>query len=70
MTVRTDIDELVSWYEANKPEVRQIQVNCRPSTLRKFAKKIRRGPFVYRDHELVPVRPAKKKPDQLEIPTC
>lgn len=70
MTVRAEVDELISWYEANKPEVKQIPVTCRPGTLHRFAKKIRRGPFVYRDRELIPVRPAKKKPEQLEIPPC
>jgi hypothetical protein len=55
MSVRKKLDELIDWYELNKPDAgRAIKVNATPNTIRKFAKrKSRGGPFVYREREIV-----------------
>lgn len=57
-TVQTQVDALIDWYERNAPAMGTcIAVNARPATLATFAKKIRRGPYVYRGRILVPVKP-------------
>jgi hypothetical protein len=59
MTIRTDVDELISWYAANSPTVHLIAVNATANTLRKFCKRRdgrKGGPLVYRDHVIEPVR--------------
>jgi hypothetical protein len=55
-SVRDHIDELIDWYARFKPDTMTIQVNCRPSTLRKFCRKNgkRGGPWIYRERVIVP----------------
>lgn len=44
MSVKTDLDELIDWYAVNKPDAgKSIPVRCTSSTVRKFAKRIRKG---------------------------
>jgi hypothetical protein len=76
MSVRKDLDELISWFERNNPEAsRSIQVLATPNTVRRFAKRkrdesgrvIRGGPFVYRGREIVPIRkPRNLQPETIE----
>lgn len=67
MSVQSEVDELINWYEVHKPEVRTVVVACRPNTLRKFCRKQRKGPFVYRGREIVPARQPKRKSEQQEL---
>lgn len=70
MTIRQDVDALIDWRNANpEPLNPHIHVRCRPDTLRRFAKKKKGGPFMYRGVELIPIKPKKVKPQQLEIET-
>jgi len=65
MSIKRDLDDLIDWYEDNNPSAGQtIPVRARPSTLSKFAKKKRGGPYTYRARIIVPVRPAKEVPAQ------
>lgn len=62
MTIRAQIDRVIDWYEKHSFVVgRVIPVLAAPSTLRKFARKQRGGPFIYRDCELVPIGKARDK---------
>lgn len=60
MSVRKNLDELIRWYEAHRPNAgHEIPVNATANTVRRFARKLRRGgPYTYRDRIIVPVRPA------------
>ena len=77
MSVRSDLDELIDWYEANTPQAgRVIHVVATRSTVKKFARKHgkRGGPWIYREREIVPVRkPLKERraeaPLQHEVAT-
>lgn len=70
MTIRQDVDALISWHDENVGTKQgRFPVNCRPDSLRRFAKKKRGGPWIYRGHELIPIKPKKVKPEQLEIET-
>lgn len=68
MSVKTDLDELIAWYETNKPGVKVIVACCTKNTLRKFAKRpVRGGPFMYRDREIIPTRKPRKERDVAAI---
>jgi hypothetical protein len=71
MSVRTDLDELIDWYERNTTAgVRTLQVCATANTVRKFARKARRGPFTYRGQVIVPIRKSRNDralpPEQTE----
>jgi hypothetical protein len=55
-SIQAKLDELIGWYDQFNPEVREVRVNCRPATLRKFCRKngVRGGPWLYRDRVIVP----------------
>lgn len=62
MTIRTDVDQIIDWYEQHcHIEGRVIAVIAAASTVAKFARKMRRGPYIYRDCEIVPIRRAKNR---------
>lgn len=67
-SVQSNIDALIDWYERFKPQVTTVQVNCRPSTLRKFCRKNgkRGGPWLYRERVIVPTR--KPRTEEAEMP--
>lgn len=66
MTIRSDLDQLIDWYEQHcQIEGRVIAVIAAPSTIRQFARKVRRGPYIYRDCEIVPLRRAKSRRQEL-----
>jgi hypothetical protein len=61
-TVRENLDELISWYEKNKPEAgRTITVQATADTLEKFATLGADGKFHYRDRIIVPLRKSRKQ---------
>jgi hypothetical protein len=63
MTIRNNVDRLIDWYEKHCLIVgRVIPVIAAKSTIAKFARKQRRGPYVYRGCELVPIGKERKKP--------
>jgi hypothetical protein len=64
VTIQQDVDKLIDAYQLNGQAVTVVKVKCRPRTLRKFAKKERRGPFKYRGYELIAVKPKKEEPPQ------
>jgi hypothetical protein len=62
MTIRSDVDRLINWYEKHCLIVgRVIPVIASKATVAKFARKRRLGPYVYRDCEIVPIGNARKK---------
>jgi hypothetical protein len=62
MTIRSDLDELIDWYEQHCHIAgRVIPVIAARSTIHTFARKRRGGPFTYRDCEIVPIRRARKR---------
>jgi hypothetical protein len=62
MTIRTDLDQLIDWYEQHcHIEGRVIPVIGARSTIGKFARKVRGGPYIYRNCEIVPIRRAKNR---------
>lgn len=63
MTIRTDVDRLIDWYMEHSPTTRVIPVIAAPNTIRKFSRKRRRGPYIYRDFEIVPIRRSKTRRD-------
>jgi hypothetical protein len=54
-TVRAKLDQLIDWFEQNKPQYRDpIRVGVRRKTAMRFAKpRERGGPLYYRNHEIV-----------------
>jgi hypothetical protein len=74
MTIRTDVDQLIDWYVEHTSSTRVVPVIASPRTIGKFARKRRRGPYMYREFEIVPIRRAKvrrQEPDnkQTELQT-
>lgn len=73
MTIRSDLDELIDWYEANQPLVvgRVIPVAATEGTIAQFASKrrIRGGPYMYRDCEIIAVRKSRKDRNAAPIQT-
>lgn len=65
MTIRTDLDRLIDWYIQHSPTTRIIPVIAAPRTISRFARKRRRGPYVYRNYEIVPIRRSK---DRRQVP--
>jgi len=61
MTIHTDVDRLIDWYVNHSPTIRVIPVIASPNTIRKFARKRRRGPYIYRHFEIVPIGRAKER---------
>lgn len=67
MTIRTDLDLLIDWYDRHCRIVgRVIPVIAAPGTIGKFARKHRRGgPFMYRGCEIVPIGRARNRRQDL-----
>jgi hypothetical protein len=67
VSIKKDLDELIAWYDANKPEAgKQIPVRCTRDTVRKFAKRTRKGgAFMYREREIIPMRKSRKELETL-----
>jgi hypothetical protein len=62
MTIRADLDRLIDWYELHCRIVgRVIPLLAAKSTVAKFARKKRRGPYMYRDCEIVPIGKARAR---------
>jgi hypothetical protein len=63
MTIRTDVDRLIDWYEHHCHIVgRVLPVLAASSTIGKFARKERRGgPYLYRGCEIIPIGRANSK---------
>jgi len=65
MSIRSDLDELIDWYEVHQPHVvgRVIPVVASESSIAHFARKngIRRGPYIYRNCEIIPIRRAGRR---------
>lgn len=60
MSVRTSLNKLIDWYESNDPQKgKVIRVDAAPNTVRKFARKKRGGPYIYRNRTIVPTREAR-----------
>ena len=56
MSIQADLNKLIDWYDANRPEVMEIAVKCRPATLKKFCRKKRGYDFVtYRGKKIIPI---------------
>lgn len=73
MSVKSSVDALIKWYETNAPVTagRILRVDATASTVRKFARKVRGGPYMYKGREIVPGRKPRKeipKAQQLEVP--
>lgn len=68
MTIRDDVDRLIDWYERHCHIAgRVLPVLAASCTVRKFARKQRRGgPFIYRECEIIPIgrTPAKRSAKQ------
>jgi hypothetical protein len=68
------VDTLIDWYEENAGDAavdRVIYVSAAPSTVRKFARREKRGtgPLIYRNRVIVPLG-ARRQPDdsaQLDV---
>jgi hypothetical protein len=62
MTIRSDLDRMIDWYESHCHIVgRVIPVTAAKSTVAKFARKRRHGPFIYRGCEIVPIGKARMR---------
>jgi hypothetical protein len=65
MTIRSDLDELIDWYQIHQPLVvgRVIPVVAAEATVAHFARKngIRGGPYIYRGCEIVPIRTRNRR---------
>lgn len=49
MSVQTEVDRIIDWYERNRPSVKTLLLNVRPQTVYKFAGKPTPGqPVSYR----------------------
>lgn len=64
MNVRKQLDNLIDWYDRYpERDVRVISVDAAANTIKKFARKKRRGPYTYREREIIPIRlPRKSQP--------
>jgi hypothetical protein len=63
MSAQQDIDKIIDWYVANKPEVKQIHVNVTPGTVWRFTGKPALGmPLIYREREIVCLKKSAPKP--------
>jgi hypothetical protein len=64
MTIRSDLDELIDWYQVHQPHVvgRVIPIVATEATVAQFARKnrVRGGPYIYRDCEIVPIARKRK----------
>jgi hypothetical protein len=62
MTIRSEVDRLIDWYEKHCLIVgRVIPVLASKATVAKFARKRRLGPYIYRNCELVPIGKARER---------
>ncbi len=62
MSIQSDLDELIVWYEKHKPGVKEIAARCTRKTARKFAKPATKGgPLVYHGFTILPVRVSRKE---------
>lgn len=65
MSIKTHLDELINFYEQNRPKAgREIAVCATANTVRKFCKK-RNGVYRYRDRTIVPIRKVRTR-DEIE----
>lgn len=62
MTVRSDLDQLIDWYEKHCAIAgRVLPVIAVAGTIRQFARKHwRGGPFTYRGCEIIPIGKSRK----------
>lgn len=60
-TVKTDLDNLIDWYDKNKPNNQPlvIPVKAAEATIKKFAR-MTGGKWFYRGREITPTKPSKK----------
>jgi len=49
----SELDRLIDWYSANKPDVQQVAVNMCPDECREFANETN-GEFTYRGKTIIP----------------
>lgn len=62
MTIQSSLDELISWYDKNKPEAgRTITVKGTADTVSKFAKLGPDGKYRYRDRIIVPLKKSRQQ---------
>lgn len=62
MSMKEKLDELIGWYEENKPEAgKEITVQATLDTIEKFATKGVDGKFHYRNRVIVPLRKSRKQ---------
>jgi hypothetical protein len=62
MSICTKLNELIDWYEEQERRgarawTMKVRVRATPNTVRKFARKKRGGPYLYREREIIPTRP-------------
>jgi hypothetical protein len=61
MSIKRQLDELITFYERNKPNSgREIPVCATANTVRKFCRK-RDGVYRYRGRVIVPIRPVRTR---------
>jgi hypothetical protein len=61
MSIKTKVDELIDWYEENRPRAgKEIPIAATANTVRKFARK-KNGVYRYRDRVIVPIRPVRTR---------
>jgi len=49
----SELDRLIDWYSANKPDVQQVAVNMCPDECEEFARE-ENGEFTYRGKTIIP----------------
>lgn len=60
MSIRKDIDHWLNWHRtAGKEPPLRVPVFASANTIRKFARKKRGGPYMYRKHVIVPLHPTR-----------
>jgi hypothetical protein len=65
MSIKKQLDELITFYERHRPEAgKEIPVCATANTVRKFCKK-RDGVYHYRKRIIVPIRPVRTRDEIL-----
>lgn len=65
MSIRSQLNELINWYEQHAPKSGDsIKVCATANTVRKFARK-RDGVYRYRNRIIVPIRPVRTREEIL-----
>lgn len=61
MSIKSQLDELITFYEQNSPKAgKSIAVCATANTVRKFCKK-RKGVYTYRNRVIVPIRKVRTR---------